>query len=189
MKPSALQANNPLLSQSIAGTSQRLHLLAKGCSDKIRAMPNVTLSRALKVKSRLVSRLRELQEFINKYNSLVAGAERPSSVQAAYEESRSVTQTLCEIKAAIQIANAPIQAKIFTLSETKSLKTFLQRLNTTHGTSTIGYSGETAEYDSEIKGAYVNEEIKRITKEIESLQDQIDEFNATTLLEIPEVPE
>jgi prefoldin subunit 5 len=152
-------------------------------------MPNVTLSRALKVKSRLVSRLRELQEFINKYNSLVSGAERPSSVMTAYEESKAITQTLCDIKAAIQIANVPIQTKIFTLAEAKSLKTFLQRLNTTHGTAALGYSGETTEYDSEIKGAYVNDEIKRLTKEIESLQDQIDEFNATTLLEIPEVPE
>ena len=152
-------------------------------------MPEVTLARALKTKARLTSRLRELQEFINKYNSLVAGAERPSSVKSAYDETKKLTNILCEIKAAIQVANVPIQTKIFTLSELKSQRVFLQRLSTTHGTAALGYSGETTDYDAELKAAFVGDEMKRITKEMEQLQDQIDEFNATTNLQLPDVPE
>ncbi len=152
-------------------------------------MPTVNIARALKVKNRLTSRIKELIDFINKSNSVVVGAERAGSVKAAYDEVVQKTETLAEVKAAIQIANQPVQLKIFQLSELRSRKTFLQRLVTTQGTSAIGYSGEVGEYDAELTGAYVAEEVKAVTKRLESIQDELDEFNAKTQIEIPEIGE
>ncbi|MBA4293701.1 hypothetical protein C0431_12130 [bacterium] len=152
-------------------------------------MPNVTLARALKTKSRLASRLKELQEFIVKYNSMLEGSERAASVTEAYETYKMHALLLAQVKAAIQVANAPIQTKIFELSELRNQKVFLQRLPTTNGPANIGYTGEIAQHEAELKGAFVNEELKVIVKRLEELQDEIDEFNAKTTLQLPEIPD
>lgn len=150
-------------------------------------MPIVSIARALKTKNRLTGRIKELTEFISKWNSVVDGAERPGSVKSAYDELIQKTETLVQIKANIQIANGPVQTKIFELSELRSRKIFLQRLNTAQGAAPVGYAGDMCNYNSEMSGAFVTEEIKNLTKRIESLQDELDEFNATTNLTIPEV--
>jgi len=152
-------------------------------------MPQVSLARALKTKNRVATSIKELQEFINKWNSVVDGAERPGKTADAYQELNQKTETLIQIKANIQIANNPVQNKIFELSELRSRKLFLQRLNTAQGASAIGYSGEIASYNAELSGTFINEEIKKLTRRIEALQDELDEFNAKTTLEIPDVAE
>lgn len=147
-------------------------------------MPQITLSQALKLKSRLTKEIRELTSAIERWNSVVIGAERALDIETAYNDLKKKTEKLARLKAQIQRANSPIQEKVFQLSELKGLNAFLARLNTAQGPAPVGYSGEMAEYKAALNGAYVRQEQQRITALVDQTQDEIDAFNATTLLDV-----
>lgn len=147
-------------------------------------MPQVSLAQALKIKNRLTKEVRQLTELLNQWNSVIVGSERAIDVKASYQELKTKIESLARLKAAIQNANAPIQEKIFLLAELKGLAATLSRLNTASGPAPIGYSGEVTEYEAALSGAQVLEEQKRITKEMNRLQDEIDTYNALTQVEV-----
>ncbi len=147
-------------------------------------MAEISLAQALKHKNRLTKEVRQLSELVNQWNSVIVGSQRAVDVPASFQELKSKIEALARLKAAIQNANAPIQEKIFLLAELKGLHAALARLNTAAGPAPIGYSGEVTEYEAALSGAHVLEEQRRITKDMNRLQDEIDTFNALTKVEV-----
>jgi shikimate 5-dehydrogenase len=149
------------------------------------AAKQVLLAKALKVKNRQIQKVRELQQRINACNSYLDGAEPDFDANALYQELEIETARLWKTKAAINAANAPIQPVIYELAEAKGQVTFLKGLNTQRGLQMLAYlATQPQEYVSQITAQEAANRVAAIEKRIDTLQDQLDEHNATTLLEV-----
>jgi hypothetical protein len=143
----------------------------------------ITLSRALKLKNRLVHRLAELDQLLVTYNSLPEGQEE-YDVRQLYRERLELAMHLVELKSAISLANQPVQKIIFELAECKSLIATLRNINTRHGTVVEGYSGTKVTYVAQFRKTDIDREVRRVEKEIDRLQDELDRFNYDTTVAI-----
>ena len=150
-------------------------------------MPTVRLAKALKIKSRIARDVADLGKTIREHNCVMEGSERPADIKQAYDSLLKKTALLAQVKSAIHIANGPILEQIFKMSEDKRTLQLLESLDTANGTKSVSpYGGEVAEYESAIDGPAALEESQRIKKQIDRLQDEIDEFNAQTDVELPQ---
>lgn len=145
----------------------------------------VLLAKALKVKNRQVQKVRELQQRINATNSYLEGSEPDFDANALYSELEREVERLWQLKAAINAANSPIQPVIYELAERKGLVTFLKSLNTQRGLQMLAYMAtQPQEYVSQITARAAADKVAILEKEIDRLQDRLDEHNATTLVQI-----
>jgi hypothetical protein len=149
------------------------------------AVKQVLLAKALKVKNRQVQKVRELQQRINACNSYLEGSEPDFDANTLYQELVRETERLWQTKAAINAANAPIQPAIYELAEAKGLVTFLKGLNTQRGLQMMAYMAtQPQEYASQITAQEAANRVTVIERQIDALQDRLDEHNATTLVEV-----
>ncbi len=145
----------------------------------------VTLARALKIKNRQVRKVTELQRRIQEANSYVSGSEPEFDAKALYVELQTQVDLVASIKAAINEANTSIQADIYRMAELKGLVQFLRALSTQRGKVVLGYmSGDPVDYEAQITAQETSDEIERLEAEIDRIQDRLDQFNATTQIEI-----
>ena len=148
----------------------------------------VTLARALKEKNRLVGRIVKLRKVVGEENSTIVGAARSVDVRAIYDNAKALTRRLVSIKTAISRANIPIVSKLVEMEELKSAISYLNRLNTSSGmrrTLNERYaSEELCEYSAVITMQDVLNEVEAMQKRIEDIQDELDDFNASTTVEI-----
>lgn len=142
------------------------------------------LFQALKLKNRLVGEVQRLQEILQREN-----ARRSDSVSTIDRERMfaSLVETqlkLSNVKSAIAIANVNIYGKINLISEYKSFINFLKSL-TIRETQEVLFVGRDQEklvynWDSFITTEKRDEHIVNIQNLISNLQDEIDNYNAVT---------
>lgn len=144
----------------------------------------ITLTKALKLKNRLAGRVTKLTQDVQNYNSVQDGAETVD-VRARFAERAAVVGQLTDLKAAISRANLPIQKAIFELAERKAEVALLAGLNTKHGVYKEGYpTGGDVTYVARLRKADVDELVAKLEAEIDRLQDRLDGFNHTTVVEV-----
>lgn len=143
----------------------------------------VNLSRALKVKNRVVHRLSQLDTLITTYNS-TAEDNQEYDVRELYKSRMVLAANLVQLKVAINTANQPIQHLIFELAECKSLVATLNKINTRHGATVEGYSGVRVTYVAQFRKPDVDREVRRVEHEIDRIQDELDRFNHQTLVHV-----
>lgn len=151
----------------------------------------ITLNKALKIKNRLVGELQKLQDTAREMNTMPVENREEKSVNLleVWENIQKVSNKIVELKSKIALATAPITPLLIDLAETKSTISFLESLPIREGTedTTVGYglnsSLKTVRWNSFIDQRKKNELVKNNQERIDSLQDQIDEFNATTKIE------
>lgn len=143
----------------------------------------INLSRALKLKNRVVHRLSQLDSQITGGNSALEG-NHEYDVRALYKERMQLAEQLVRLKAALSATNQPIQALIFELAECKALVAMLGRIDTKHGTAVEGFSGAKATYVAQLRKPEVDREVRRAEQEIDRLQDELDRFNHRTLVTV-----
>ena len=149
-------------------------------------MAKVSLAKALKIKNKQVKVVKGLQEQVAKYNSIVKGSDNPFDVKAKYQELKAAALKLAKVKAAIQTANAPIQEKIFEMAELRGHLAFLQRLDTKSGNSIFGYQTDVVEFEAVLTALDVEKESEETEARLDQLQDEVDAFNTSTMVEIPD---
>lgn len=145
---------------------------------------NVSLSRALKLKNRVVHRVAQLDQIITTCNSALEG-NHEYDIRAIFRERLVVAEQLVALKTALHAANQPIQKFIFELAECKALIGILNRVDTKHGTAVEGYSGVKTNYVAQFRKPDIDREIKRVEQEIDRLQDELDQFNHRTQIGVP----
>ena len=150
----------------------------------------LTLAKALSVKNRLAGRLSQTRTNIETYNSVLAGQrdgdERSTvDVRAEYERLLMLQEGLVAVKAAIHRANAAVYENVLRLGEKKALLQMLGELNTKHGTEP-GFNGVEYRYAATITKPEVLEMVRMLEAEIDKLQDGLNQYNATTTVEIAE---
>lgn len=140
------------------------------------------LAKALKQKNKLAGEVAQLKELLAEQNSRSTKQKFDYNNQEVLTNLRTKIDELVATKAAIGAANAEVYPKIFRLAELKGLVTTLKGLSTKEGVyaESLGYSQSVeVEYIAQIKKAEADQLIEALEKEIQELQDALDEFNFT----------
>lgn len=146
----------------------------------------MTVKQALKLKNKLVQELNELQARLQANNTVIEGNQRSYSAKETLSEIYKKVDELNFIKTKIHRANAPVYDKIFLLAELKSLVSKLKMLDCTNGVSDDYFSRRSEVQiikNSEISVVERDNETKFLENRIEELQEELDHFNATTVIE------
>jgi hypothetical protein len=115
------------------------------------------------------------------YNSVEEGTTRVYDVKEAMQNWLKMGEELVELKTKIHLANAPVYGKIFRMSELKSQLSNLRQLDCVDGKHFDRYGrGEAVIKTAEISVLERDEMVLKIEEEIERLQEELDEHNATT---------
>ena len=151
----------------------------------MRARHDITLAKALKVKNRLAGRLAKVQADIQAYNSVPDGQAEQVDVPALLQTREELVGALVSLKTAINEANREAQRDIYDLAEKKATAQFLGGLNTRHGPQPAVYphTGE-VHYVAALKKSDVDALVARLEKQIDRLQDKLDQFNHARTVEV-----
>lgn len=143
----------------------------------------VSLAKALKVKARLTGRLVKVNSDIYQNNSKLDGQDR-LNVQALIEARKELIDAMIELKLAIYRGNLPLQERLFVLAEKKSEIAFYTGLNTKDGTEMHGYQNTPVKFTATVKKVEADFIVKGLESEIDALQEEVDQFNYSTKIEI-----
>ena len=140
----------------------------------------MTLAQALKEKNRLASSIKELTDIIKTNNLNSKEASCVVDLVKVHKELLDATSKLIDIKAKIHIANAPVAHQIYELSETKSVIALYKAIPSKEGRSR--FSSDDIQI-AQFKTDTLLEMSKTVQSRIDALQDELDTFNAKTLIE------
>ena len=140
------------------------------------------LTKALNQKNKLVAKLNSAWAKLQKYNSTIVGATVPYKSDALLGEVETVQAELVRLKTALHKASEPVRDKIFLLSELKTSAKRLASLSTVSGPQIDHYGRkETPTVYVAIIGEVDQEKmVAAKEKEIEKLQEELDQFNYNT---------
>ena len=146
----------------------------------------VTIARALKEKNRVAGRLAKARELVGRENSMDKNVPRGIDVSETYTLAKTLRDRLVSINSAIAEANSPIVSKIIELDEVKSEISYLNGLDVKEGKFVETNYGSRIETELEavIRKPQVLDEVAALQARADRLQDELDEFNATTKIEI-----
>ena len=137
----------------------------------------MNLKKALKEKNKLKGVINENFERIRRYNLIEAEVERPYDPHQLLEVINVFIDQIVDLKTKIQFANTEVYQKIFRLSELKNFAAKLKYLSCdperyeANGRKFSKPAISTNERDSLISV---------IEKEIEQIQEELDEYNYRT---------
>jgi hypothetical protein len=139
------------------------------------------LVKALKLKNRLAGNIARTQALIERENSQPEKTYNHEKITLLVDNLFNDRNELIELKAKIQVKTAPIAHKLIKLAELKGEITWFQELNCREGEFNQGYG---AEKDIIVYKAYYNQDtidqmVGTIQEQIDELQDEIDDYNAT----------
>ena len=141
------------------------------------------LSKALKEKNRIAGELDFLKIQLTQQNVRPSTQSFDYQATDLYAQIHARLDELVKIKTAIARANVSVYDKIFRLAELKGLSSFLKELETKNGTFKESGSGYGTvyeiEYVAQLKKKEVDTLVAATDAEIQTLQDELDEFNFT----------
>lgn len=146
-------------------------------------MPAISVAKALKLKNRLAGRLNKAQSNVTTYNSTLEGQGLPN-IADLVKERDEIMEVLIALKTAIIRGNNPIQGAIIRQGELKSKIEYLNSIPTNDGVQRHSYQNTDVRYTAYIKKADVDAQVRALEKEIDGIQDKLDEFNHTAKVEI-----
>lgn len=142
------------------------------------------LNQALKEKKRLLQKINEAYARFHSSNSIEDNETRAYDPEEQFTLFNELTKDLIELKSKIAKANQPIQERIFQLGEYKNIINRLRSVDTTEGKKLMSRNSSNGpnyiEYKCWMGITNRDNVIKDLEQKIESIQDEIDTFNATT---------
>jgi hypothetical protein len=145
----------------------------------------MNIKQALKRKNKLVGLIQEELNKAHLYNVVDEGNPRPYSSTEAITKWMQLTDELVVLKTKIHNANRPVYHKIFELSELKNQVKGLKSLNCSSGkvASSRWVSEEPTVKHAEINTVERDKMVKGLELRIETIQDELDQWNHNTLIE------
>lgn len=147
---------------------------------------NMTLARALKEKNRLAGELNRCWALVCKENSRREDVSRTADVAELYETIHAHREALIDLKKKIGMANAGNLDRIYRMEECKNELKHLENMNTNESSDfqEIGDSNY-KEFKRNVvfTAAQVHEMKQALQRECNDIQDELDEYNATTTIE------
>jgi hypothetical protein len=147
-------------------------------------MGKMTIKKALREKNKLVKRINEVKKIIVQCNQTNEENNFKYDTRALLEELHRLKEELVTLKTSLSFSVASKRHLIYWLSEYKDLLDMLEKVPTDEGVAPVStYSEQTMRVKSNLKQIDLDD-LKRETEEkIESIQDELDVFNATKELE------
>ena len=152
----------------------------------------MNISKALKEKNRIAGRISKLQKDVQKYNVYEYKKAPDFDSQELLHKLQEEWAYLIELKTRLAVANVGIAHKLVQLTEAKAELSFWERFapayKGTESMSRRSYDSEGKSIEvpyvqiSAITSKEVSEHIARVQALVESLQDDIDNYNASTLI-------
>lgn len=154
-------------------------------------MANISLSKALKYRKRVQAAIAKVSADIQTSNVVTAleGKEPKWEVdpKQLMVKHALFVQHLIDLEVMLNAANVKIQGKIIKLRELKGFVGLLKKIPTDHGPQLRYYGGDVPATVSH--AAYrkndIDEMVRKTELEIDSIQDELDAFNATTKIDLP----
>lgn len=150
----------------------------------------MNIAKALKVKNRLVGELNRKKEIFSRENSKRNDDASQINPELAYNEVLATFDKLVELKGAINKATAGVSGKLAELAEYKQYLNFIQGVPCKEGTfkEFLGYGSEAVDYTytAFLNQAAIDEKVEHYQTKINTLQDEIDEYNAKTQVDFKE---
>jgi hypothetical protein len=141
----------------------------------------MTIKQALKEKNRLIKAIDDEFKKVYSYNSIDEGNSRPYSTVDSLSNIMTLEEGLIDLKTKIHRANIGVYDKIFRLSELKSLAKKLNQIDCSEGKVSDRYSRTEPSFKTaELSIVERDVRVKSIEEEIERLQEELDNHNATT---------
>ena len=141
----------------------------------------MTIKQALKEKNRLIKAIDDEFKKVYSYNSIDEGNVRPYSTVNSLSNIMTLEEGLIDLKTKIHRANIGVYDKIFRMSELKSLAKKLAQIDCSEGKVSDRYGRqEPSIKTAEISVVDKDVRVKSIEEEIERLQEELDNHNATT---------
>lgn len=142
------------------------------------------LSQALKQKNRLAGELVRLQQILQRENSRRSDNLSKIDCSQIFNQIIQISDELGELKGKIATANIGIYTKLERMAELKSRIGLLKMLNVREGED-VNFVGRDQEKLVYTWTAFINQEkadklIAELQTAIDTLQDEVDQFNATT---------
>jgi hypothetical protein len=152
-------------------------------------MAQVNLAKALKMKNALVGEINRLKEIFTRENSRSSESTSTVDRESIWAQIHEKTNELVNLKAAIAKANVGLYPYLAAMEEAKGLIAYIKGLNTVDGTvrtDTRYGTGPAVEtkYTAFLTQQRVDEEVAKATKLIETAQDDVDNYNARTFIEV-----
>lgn len=144
----------------------------------------MNIKKALKEKNKLVNDINKLWSIVKGNNSYEAGNPIHFSVPDALEEIEEKIEKLVTLKVAIHKANFEVYSLIFRMSELKSMIKNLSAVCTEEGKIITHYSSTIGNKEVQLNSLQIAIMIKSIQEEIDSIQDELDVFNVSTLVNL-----
>ena len=139
------------------------------------------VKQALKYKKKLASKMNQEFSKVQMYNSVEEGSTRVYDVVESMRNWLTMSEELVELKTKLHLANATVYGKIFRMSELKSQLSNLKQLDCVDGKHFDRYGrGEAVVKTAKISVLEKDQLVLTIEEEIERLQEELDEHNATT---------
>lgn len=150
-------------------------------------MAQVRIRKALQVKNRLAGEVAQLGKLIQANNSHREGQDK-FDVGVLLVKRRDTVQKLIAVKTALALANVSIYEKLARMAELKNEVALYRNLNTTEGEEDLGYGerAKTVKVVATVSAANVETVVNALNLEIEKIQDEVDYFNSTTEITIPD---
>jgi hypothetical protein len=142
------------------------------------------LAKALKLKNKKIREYNEVVSRMVRSNSYDVDSKKIYNAAELLIEAEAKLNDLVAFKAAIHSTSEPIRATIFKLGETKSFLNTFSNMNTREGiVKESGYREQSVTtYAVDINEIAKTTHVKLLQDAIETLQEEIDTFNATTEL-------
>jgi hypothetical protein len=142
------------------------------------------LAKALKLKNKKIREYNEVVSRMIRSNSYDVDSNKIYNAAELLVEAEAKLNDLVAFKAAIHSTSEPIRATIFKLGEIKSFLSTFSNMNTREGiVKESGYREQSVTtYAADINEIAKTTHVKLLQDTIETLQEEIDTFNATTEL-------
>jgi len=151
----------------------------------------MTLSKAMKHKNRVAQKISKISGEIQSHNSILNVNEPEVNVLKLNKARTILVEYLVNLKTAIHRASDKVRHDIFTMSELRQSISFYRSINTQHGkiqSHSFGSGDDFIEYRAAIRRDTVESSVNLLEASIDEIQDKLDAFNATEIIDI-NVPE
>jgi transcription elongation factor len=153
-------------------------------------MAGVTLARLLKIKSRFTTEYKTQMAILHRENSRLQVSTSKVNRENLYIDLKDLVQKIIKVKALISQSNFDIFPEIYELQELKGFLAQIKSLSTKDGeifqSPAWGKDASKEIWDAHIKQEEIDKLELSTTKELNKIQDKIDNYNAKKIVEIPD---
>lgn len=152
-------------------------------------MEKMNLAKALKTKNRIVGEINKLKGLLKRENTRLSTSTSKVDRAELEKNLKDKVEQLISIKTKIATANIGIYEKIERMAECKTLMAYYETLDTRDGSFSDGriYDGDKQVvyvYNAYLKQEDIDKLSVAYQEQINKLQDEIDEYNARTTIEV-----